>query len=227
MYVQISSATLRRALHGLRGDRSLDQLSQIQIELALDGSSAARRAPRGAGRTDRACRSASVRSRRCRRSCRACRRATSAMPVRVAGNAIAGEARPVLFLERGADFGVLAVVLRVVLAHQALQLGELADHRVSRSHLLELGGAPRQRLHLPPMDSAMRTASAADALGSCRTASRASPGTSRLQRRRDALRAARVDRCPRRTPRRRDAAARRARCRRAPCPDRGFRYWRR
>jgi hypothetical protein len=41
---------------------------------------------------------------------------------------IAGEARLVVVLDRIRDIGRLAVVQRVVAAHDALQLGELADH---------------------------------------------------------------------------------------------------
>jgi len=41
---------------------------------------------------------------------------------------IACEARPVVLLDRGRDRGRFAVVLRVVAAHEALQLGKFADH---------------------------------------------------------------------------------------------------
>ena len=44
------------------------------------------------------------------------------------GQRVAGEARPVVLRDRIGDVGRLAVVLRVVAAHRALQLGKLADH---------------------------------------------------------------------------------------------------
>ena len=46
----------------------------------------------------------------------------------VARQRVAGEARLVVVLDRVGDLRRLAVVARVVAAHDALQLGELADH---------------------------------------------------------------------------------------------------
>ena len=55
------------------------------------------------------------------------------------------EARPVLLLECRGDFSIFAIELRVVLAHQALQLGELADHRRQQVALGDLCRALRGR----------------------------------------------------------------------------------
>ena len=44
------------------------------------------------------------------------------------GQRVAGEARPVVLRDRAATASVLAVVQRVIAAHDALQLGELAHH---------------------------------------------------------------------------------------------------
>ncbi len=145
----------------------------------------------------------------------------SAIPRARLGNAVAREARPILFFQRGADFGRLAVVLRVVLAHQVPAARETRRPSASADRTC----SARRR-------DAASVASAADATRrcaprggrrarSCRTASRASPGTSRSSASGGALRAARDDRCPRRMPRPRAAAVPRARCRRAPCPVRG------
>ena len=65
----------------------------------------------------------------------------SAMPVRVSGSAIAGEARPVLFVDALRRLRRARRRLRVVPAHESLQLGEFADHRRQQVALAEL--APR------------------------------------------------------------------------------------
>ncbi len=54
---------------------------------------------------------------------------------------VAREARPVVLLDRRRDRRRLAVVLRVVAAHQALQLGKFADHVGGEIGLGELRGA--------------------------------------------------------------------------------------
>ena len=64
------------------------------------------------------------------------------------GQRVAGEARTVVRLDRAGDRLGLAVVTRVVRAHDALQLGELADHPGEEVGLAEAGGAPRRRLVL-------------------------------------------------------------------------------
>ena len=150
----------------------------------------------------------------------------SAIPVRVSRNAIAGEARPVLLFERGADFGRFAVVLRVVLAHQALQLGEFADHQRQQIALAQLGGAARQRcIAADRLGDAHREA--ADALGLVVHRAELRLERHALQHRPPRFEPLARDRCPRRTPRPRAAAVSRARCRRELCPARGSRYWRR
>ncbi len=44
------------------------------------------------------------------------------------GKPVAGETRPIVLLDRGRDVRRLAVVLRVIAPHEALQLGEFTDH---------------------------------------------------------------------------------------------------
>ena len=58
---------------------------------------------------------------------------------------VAGEARPVVLLDRRRDVRRLAVVLGVVTAHEALQFGKFADHVRDEVGLRELRGALRRR----------------------------------------------------------------------------------
>ena len=60
---------------------------------------------------------------------------------RAFGQRVAGESRPVMLLDRRGDRGRLAVVHRVVAAHQPLQFGKLADHVGREIGLGELCGA--------------------------------------------------------------------------------------
>ena len=136
-----------------------------------------------------------VRSRRCPRGCRACQRATAPMPIARLRHAVAERsgASTVLLQRRRRRPNGSPSLLRVVLAHESLQLGKLADHQVSRSHL----PAQRRGARRPAIGrrSIRRCAPRGQphALAPCRAASRASPETSRsLSIGRPALRAARA-----------------------------------
>ena len=135
---------------GVGGDRAaretasngeLDERRQATAAAGARAGCAARRALRGAGRTDPCRRSGtrpmpqmptSVSS----LSASATLCATGALRQRVAG-----EARPVVLLDRGGHLRRLAVVLGVIAAHQALQLREFADHVGDEIGLREQRGA--------------------------------------------------------------------------------------
>jgi hypothetical protein len=75
---------------------------------------------------------------------------------------VAGEARLVVVLDGVGDLGRLAVVQRVVAAHDALQFGELADHVGQQVGLGQHGGAVGLVGQAsPPSFSPMARASAA------------------------------------------------------------------
>ena len=104
----------------------------------------------------------------------------SAMPVRVAGNAIAGEARPVLFFERGRDFGGLrrraarSTCPSSPAARGTRRPSPSAD-RTCSARAARLASSAS-----PPIDSAIRARESSRRARSCRAPSRASPGTSRV-----------------------------------------------
>ena len=75
------------------------------------------------------------------RAFRACRRAPRRTPTCDSRQRVAGEARPVVRFDRVGDGLRLAVVQRVVAAHDALQLGKLADHAGEQVGLGEPRGA--------------------------------------------------------------------------------------
>ena len=65
------------------------------------------------------------------------------------GQQVFREARPVVLLDGAGDVGRLAVVLSVVAPHQALKLGELADHLGAQIGL----GQPRRALDMRAVDA--------------------------------------------------------------------------
>ncbi len=96
---------------------------QAQPVLQNDADDAERRAAQRV--TDRPSRSASRRWRRIRPACRSCRRARRRWRPDAAGTASAGPFGCVMVADRLGDGGVLAVMQRVIAAHDALQFREI------------------------------------------------------------------------------------------------------
>ena len=144
------SSSVRASLHGRHAgecpERGGDELRRASRAGLFRRRCGSRRSRGGEGRTDPCRRSAARRCRTCRRASRACRRARrpappglpeARRPRNAASSAVRSPPRP------PADS---LVVLRVVAAHQALQLGKFADHVGGQVGLGELRGA---RAHAP------------------------------------------------------------------------------
>ena len=129
----------------------------------------------GAARTDPCRRWAAGRCRTCRPASRACRPARPRTPTWLRGSVVAGEARLVVVFDRVGHRRRLAVVARVVAAHDALQLGELADHVGQQVGLGEQRGAVglRGQRRVAELRRRSRAAMRAHALARARPACRA------------------------------------------------------
>ena len=136
----------------------------------------------------------------------------------VARQGVAGEARLVVILDRFGHGVALAVVARVVAAHHALQLGELADHVGQQVGLGEQGGAVGIGGQVVVAEGAVgdRARDRAHALRALALRAELAVVDDLVEAGARAIRASSCGPGRRRTWRRPGAAARRARCLRSP-----------